>query len=356
MKVLFTTSLPSPYQVELFDALAADGSFDITVLYSMRMHKSRSWKESTLNHAHHFLGEESIEEERRLFQAQNIVVLSGYQPMRLRHLIKDYSDNGGRWAFWGEKPGFLLPVWLGKLYRRAVIPQLFSHKVAIWGMGGWAVTAYQDEYGVHRKTFNIPYFSNLSPFLLIDRNNAISKPTRILFSGSLIERKGVDLLMKAFVAVADEFPLLELHLIGEGPLRKRLDLIGAPVAHRIHFHGFRQWGELPTYYAAADILCAPSRHDGWGLIIPEGLASGLLVISTNQTGAALDLIDENCGWVIEGGSLPALTEAIRFAAMTNGAERIERIERGRQSAIRQDLAAGVTRVSKAIRESYSHSL
>lgn len=354
MNVLFTTAIPSPYQVELFDALAASGKVDITVLYSLLKHSSRSWDLPRLAHNYRVLSEISIEAAHDLMRGHKLVVFSGYDTRQLRQLIALRAKSGEPWAFWGERPGFLLPSWLGRCYRRAVVPELSSPTTPIWGIGSWAVDGYRREFGSRRKLLNIPYFSKLDDFLAIDRADAIAPPRRILFSGSLIKRKGVDLLVKAFLAIASEFPKLELHLIGDGPMREQLRAISAPVAGRVRFHGFKQWAELPTYYAMADVLCAPSRYDGWGLIIPEGLASGLLVVSTNRTGAALDLVDSDCGWVVQAGALDPLIEALRTAASTSGPERAARIARGRSIAAGQDITAGVERVLAAIQESHAH--
>src|SRR5690606_13612865 len=75
------------------------------------------------------------------------------------------------------------------------------------------------------------------------------------------------------------------------------------------------WEELPAIYARADVLCAPSRHDGWGLVVPEGLAAGLPVIATDRTGAAIDLVDEGRnGWLVRAGSESALVNAVRRVA------------------------------------------
>jgi glycosyltransferase involved in cell wall biosynthesis len=351
MNVLFTTPLPVPYQVELFDDLAASGKVDVTVLYMWRTHADRTWDWPRLAHNHSVLSELSLAAAIDLLRGRELVVFSGYHPSQLRHLIAVRAKSREPWAFWGERPGFVLPNWLGRYYRQAVLPELGSPTTPIWGIGSWAVDAYRQEFGSRRKVINIPYFSKLDVFFDIDRTDAVAPPCRILFCGSLIKRKGVDLLLKAFISIAPEFPELELHLIGDGPMLEQLHIMSTPAAERVHFHGFKQRTELPAYYAAADVLCAPSRYDGWGLIIPEGLASGLLVVSTNRTGAALDLVDAQCGWVVQAGALDPLIEALRAAASTTGSARLARIARGRSMAMGQDVKAGVGRVLAAIEES-----
>lgn len=349
--VLFTTSLPAPYQVELFDAIAASGKVNLTVLYCLRTHKGRSWEMPTPAHQYRILSELNVAAARDLVRDQDVVVFSGYHPARLRSLIGLRARSGQPWAFWGERPGANLPNWLGRHYRRVVLRPLGASSTPIWGIGSWAVDEYRREFGDHRKIINIPYFSRLDGFLAIDRPLAHTAPRRVLYSGQLIERKGVDLLMRAFLAIAGEFPQLELDLIGDGPMREQLMKMSAPIAERVHFHGFKQWAELPSYYGKADVLCAPSRYDGWGMIIPEGLASGLLIVSTNRTGAARDLVDSGCGWVVQADVLGPLIAGLRAAVSTSGPERIERIARGRSIAAGQDVVPGVARVLAAIEES-----
>ncbi|MGZ4809164.1 MAG: glycosyltransferase, partial [Thermoanaerobaculia bacterium] len=64
-----------------------------------------------------------------------------------------------------------------------------------------------------------------------------------------------------------------------------------------------------------DLLCAPSRYDGWGLVILEGLAAGMPVISTDGAGAARELIQQNInGWRIPADDCFALEQALREAA------------------------------------------
>jgi glycosyltransferase involved in cell wall biosynthesis len=80
---------------------------------------------------------------------------------------------------------------------------------------------------------------------------------------------------------------------------------------------------LPGEYEAADVLCVPSRYDGWGLVVPEGLAAGLPVIATDRMGAALEFVRTGRnGWLIPAGDEEALLNAMREAAvgeLPNGA-------------------------------------
>jgi glycosyltransferase involved in cell wall biosynthesis len=166
---------------------------------------------------------------------------------------------------------------------------------------------------------------------------------RILYSGSLIPRKGVDLLAQAFSDVFARHPHLRLDVVGAGELEPQLRAVLQRLpAGTVKFHGFQPWERLPEFYHAADVLCVPSRYDGWGLVVPEGLAAGLPVIGTDRTGAALDLIQSGSnGWLTNAGSLASLTTALEEAATLTPAQLAQRSQAARLSVLNHSLQDGV---------------
>ncbi len=69
---------------------------------------------------------------------------------------------------------------------------------------------------------------------------------------------------------------------------------------------------LPDVYREADVLVVPSLFEPWGLVVHEGLAYGLPVITTDQVGAADDLIESGVnGYIVAPGSSDALVAAMR---------------------------------------------
>jgi glycosyltransferase involved in cell wall biosynthesis len=203
---------------------------------------------------------------------------------------------------------------LARLLRLSRLRALHRSRQPIWGIGQWAVDAYQAEFGPGRRYVNLPYFSDLARFQA-QQPRYSSGARRFLFSGSLSRRKGLDLLATAFARLAVESPHVHLTIMGDGPLERRARATLAACADRVDFIGFKDWDALPAVYGGAQILCVPSRHDGWGLVVPEGLAVGLPVISTDQTGAALDLITPGRnGWIVPAGVVTDLLAAMRQAA------------------------------------------
>lgn len=113
---------------------------------------------------------------------------------------------------------------------------------------------------------------------------------RWLFVGNLVERKGVGLLVRAFVdevvATGDDRPDLHLTLVGDGPMREELEALvqehGA--GDRVTFVGQVAPSGVAAYYADHDVLVHLSAHETFGLTIVEAAASGLPVVVTRSGG------------------------------------------------------------------------
>ena len=315
MKIFVLTDIPSPYQTEIFNEIAAN-SCELHVGYLRASDPSRQWNEIKIDHESTILNGNPDDFARLMKVASNsdLAVFNYYRHPLAEKLLYQRANQNRPWCFWGERPGFRKPEWPGRVLRHWKLKPLRVSTAPIWGIGKFAVDQYKREFGPRRKYLNLPYFSNLERFF-IDR--PVQKDHRVfLFSGALTRRKGVDLLANAFYQLAREHFNVSLRILGDGPMRIDLERTLAGVSDRVEFLGFKDWSELPQQYARAHVLCVPSRYDGWGLVVPEGLASGLPVIATDQTGAALDFIETSRnGWLIRAGSQTALLQAMREAAI-----------------------------------------
>ncbi len=344
MKVFVLTDCPSPYQVELFDEIEAHGKCTLEVAYLRSRDPERRWKSSGIRHAAIKLdsSRDGMLRARQSARDADLVVFNYYMHSHAGRLIGERAALGSPWCFWGERPGFRQPAWAGRLLRTWKLSQLHAAPVPIWGIGKFAVDGYRREFGEQRAYFNFPYFSDLKRF---ENSEAGEKSERLfLFSGSLIARKGVDLLAKAFARLAVEVSNVRLKIVGEGELRHSLVQTLRAVSDRVEFVGFKDWSELPGEYAGADVLCVPSRYDGWGLVVPEGLASGLAVIATDRMGAALEFIETGRnGWLIGAGDEEALFTAMRQAALVSSSELGEMGRQARHSVSTHTLQNGAAR-------------
>lgn len=352
-QILVITQVPSPYQAEFFNYLAAAlPGVDFVAGYVKHRDAERSWGDAHLAHEHLFLEDSSAARGRlaALGKSAEFVVFGWYLEHNVRRMMAERAGSGKPWAFWGECPGYTGQVAMGRALRRILLRPLHKTDASIWGIGQWAVDAWRSEFGTARVYHNVPYFSDLDRFLeSADRRDTQKRARRILYSGALIERKGVDLLAEAFIRVAENNPSIQLLVLGDGPMRHQMKMTLSRFLDRVEFLGFRDWADLPRIYHSADLLCAPSRRDGWGLTVPEGLAAGMPVIATDKMGAAIDLVKpgEN-GWCVKANSEQALAAALAEAVSMPGEELARMSRAAIESARNHTLKEGARRFIKAI--------
>ncbi|PYK24996.1 MAG: hypothetical protein DME52_09720 [Verrucomicrobia bacterium] len=61
----------------------------------------------------------------------------------------------------------------------------------------------------------------------------------------------------------------------------------------MHLPGFKQYEELPVYYALAKAFVHPSTTEQWGLVMNEAIASALPVIVSERCGCVPELVGDN---------------------------------------------------------------
>jgi glycosyltransferase involved in cell wall biosynthesis len=126
--------------------------------------------------------------------------------------------------------------------------------------------------------------------------------------GSLIERKGFDLLIQAAAHLSNQ----NLHLViaGDGPEKDRLAGLAtqAGLQDRVHLLGY--CSDVSPIYASADIAALPSRAEAFGLALVEASYFGLPVISHRLPGIAEAVLDGETGILTPVGDIPALAAAI----------------------------------------------
>lgn len=102
------------------------------------------------------------------------------------------------------------------------------------------------------------------------------------FVGSISQRKGLDVLLRAVVAL--DKSRFYLVIVGDGDHDWLRGLISAyQLEDNVSVSGFSQ---PEPFYAAFDILVLPSRREGFPLVPLEAMMSGVLVVRSDVEGAA----------------------------------------------------------------------
>jgi len=143
-----------------------------------------------------------------------------------------------------------------------------------------------------------PMGIDFSIYRRIDKNTARddlgldSSKKYVLCVAGMVERKGLDYLIRSMPPIRERLPNTELLLVGEGYYKKHLQLLAQKlhIQDKIHFIPAGDAEprvpdeELPLYYNAADVFVLPSLIEALGVVGIEAMACETPFIGTNVEG------------------------------------------------------------------------
>ena len=137
---------------------------------------------------------------------------------------------------------------------------------------------------------------------------------QILFIGRLTFQKNVMVLINAMSNLPDNF---QLTIIGDGPDLKNLESKAAQLDQKVIF--LRPQTELKPFYSSANVLCMPSRWEGFPNVVAEALAHGLPVVGFELCSGIPELITNDISGIVAKGmdNSQSLALALKRASMTN---------------------------------------
>lgn len=150
----------------------------------------------------------------------------------------------------------------------------------------------------------------------------IDRPARetvtILTIARLVEKKGIDVLIRAHARLVTKGLPVRLRIVGDGPLRDSLVALARElgVADRVDFAGRVPFAELPAEFAAADVFSLPSVTDRFGgkdeisMVLKEAMGTALPFVATFHAGIP-EVIDDG----VNGLLVPERDDARLAAAL-----------------------------------------
>lgn len=139
----------------------------------------------------------------------------------------------------------------------------------------------------------------------------------LLSFGRMVARKGLDRLVRALPAIAEEASDVTLVLAGTGPEEKRLRRLAARVPQRVVFAGRVPEAEAPGVYAAADVFVLPVADrwrgldtEGLGVVLLEAAACEVPCVTGRSGGTPEAVVDGVTGFVVDARDPARLTSAI----------------------------------------------
>ena len=323
-RVLYLTNIPSPYRVEFFNELTK--YMDVTVAFELRNAKNRdeAWQSG-----------ENYKFKSVFMKPLITRTESAYCPEVFK-LLKEFKNDVIVVGGYATPTGMAAILYL----KAKKIPfylncdggfigddSLFKKKVKTFFIGsatyylstGVGADKYLMHYGAKKERIYHYSFSSLREEDIEEavkkrdekvslRNKiGLAEKNMIVFVGSFIHRKGIDILLKACTNMEDTAVVL----VGGSDISAYKDMVSEKLKEHIYPVGFKNKEEMKKYYQAADLMVLPTREDIWGLVINEAMAQGLPVVTTDRCLAGLTLVKngEN-GYTVPVEGVEALKQAI----------------------------------------------
>lgn len=169
-----------------------------------------------------------------------------------------------------------------------------------------------------------PMGIDFSVYRRIDKNRARddlgldSNKKYILCVAAMVERKGLDYLIRSVPKISERLPDAELLLVGEGGYKKQLQLLARKlrIEDKIHFIPAVDSvprvpdEKLPLYYNAADVFVLPSLIEALGVVGIEAMACETPFIGTNVEGIPNVVEQFEAGLLIQPRDSNAIASAV----------------------------------------------
>lgn len=118
----------------------------------------------------------------------------------------------------------------------------------------------------------------------------------ILYAGKLEPRKNPKFLSLLAKSLDEE--LCKIIIVGNGPEEMELKSNIVQLKN-VKFLDFQNQTQMPIIYRLANLYILPSISETWGLGMNEALACGVPVAASVHCGGAIDLINDNNGFIFD---------------------------------------------------------
>jgi glycosyltransferase involved in cell wall biosynthesis len=255
------------------------------------------------------------------------VMIYGYSQIPHFLVIEWCYRNKIPCMMWGDsnilgdrKKGFIARL------KKPIVARVISRCSALLPCGNLGKQYFQ-KYGARPEQIffvpNEPDYSlieNASPVLLqslASEFKLIPSRRRFIFSGRFVALKRIDLLIDAFIQLADKLSGWDLLMVGGGPLEAELKArVPDKLQGRILWTGYIDTPQRASaFYKLADVLVLPSEYEAWALVVNEAVCAGLALICSNVVGAAAEMLhDYENGRFFQTGDLASLKNAMEDVA------------------------------------------
>lgn len=339
MKVGFITNISSPYKTLQIEEFSKVNDVSITVYYTEPNNKKIKWEEMNGSfkevdlHQNKFLSKYNIifnKNIKNIVKENDILMFTGYDQLSIIFaslICKVYKkpyiivfDGISKYKVFNKEKK------LKKLIKSFVIKNssyiLANGKISklyLENKFNYPKEKIYNQYlSVDNKTIENLYKNKEKYRSKYRKKYNINDDDKVIvFSGRLIEKKNVGLIVKAISSLGKRN--IKFLITGGGILEEEIRKISERLNVCTIITGFmNRQEELFKHYFAADLLVLPSTDEPWGLVVNEGMNAGLPIIVSDVCGCSLDLVKNGVnGFVVETNNLKELSEKIYYVFNNN---------------------------------------
>lgn len=301
-RVAIITNIPAPYRVDLFQYLCDQCTeYKWHFVFASKTEDNRIWSSGVSNLPNVcFLKSKTIKrkealDDKYIHLPGNISdVLNVIKPQAV--ICWEYNPIALKTLFWTKTHNCkFIHLTDGTLFseRNISFLQKVSRKIIIKNADSFIASSTKAKekllyWGAEQTKISIALLSvNIKPYLQLKRKTISG---RILYVGSMVERKGLDLLFRALVNIKTPF---DLHIVGNGAAEDKERLMNLAkelnIFKSIDWCGFKEGKQLFQEYQEAQLFVLPTREDCFGLVLLEAAASGVPIISSVYADGVYDL-------------------------------------------------------------------
>jgi len=278
VKILFLIDTLTDYNYTFFDKISKFYQIKVLII-NKRKYENYDFNFPKRNYTYFI--ESQVNKKEKLNKIisnfkPNKIVFCGYR-LKYINYIKDITKSSNlKYFYWLERidsNNKLKCFLLGILFKF-----ILKNIDGIFAIGQEAKYYYSK---FNKKVFNIPYSIHIPK---IKNKKLQSKKLKFLFVGQLIDRKGIDVIIKSLKEFTiEQSNYFEFTFIGNGKYQKKIQNLTNELKF-VKYKKFLNPKKLLNYFKDSHVLIFPSRFDGWGVVPLQAMAHSMFVVLGNNCG------------------------------------------------------------------------
>lgn len=140
--------------------------------------------------------------------------------------------------------------------------------------------------------------------------NKNKNPKQVIFTGTLVTKKGIYQLAKAWNIVIQNMPDARLLVLGKGDQQKVIELLSPAAIKTATFMGHVATAQLYQHLSNSAVSVFPSYSEAFALAPLEAMACGTAVINPTRTSGPELITDNVNGLLIDPDNITQIADAI----------------------------------------------